>query len=329
MKNQISNPMNWCRLLILLITATTYSQSYTTVDAAVGNYPKSFASPEKLAERIKVDFTSEEQKARAIFTWIALNVRYDLKAYQSQAANPQMAYSFTTEEDRINKEAKFRRDGAVTVLRTKKGVCQDYTALFHTLCELVGLKCMTIVGTSKTGLNHIGKLPTASDHAWNAVKVGDAWRFIDVTWASGMMNLESGKMMQKFNDAYFFTPAGIFFLNHFPDDKRYLMTDKTAEEFAGLPLYYGSYLKSGYEFLSPETGIFSIKETQSITFSIADLPQNEQVAYVFSNDGKGVLASLSREGNVATFKVPVSKRNRGYLTIYINNESVAAYKIIP
>ena len=329
MKNHISSLTAWCRLLILFITATTYSQSYKTVDAAVANYPKSFASPEKLAEKIKADFTSEEEKARAIFTWIALHVHYDLKSFQSQSAKPQMAYSFTTEEDRINKEAKFRRDGAVTVLQTKKGVCQDYTALFHTLCELVGLKCMTIVGTSKTALQHIGKLPTASDHAWNAVKIGELWRFIDVTWASGMMNLESRKMMQQFNDAYFFTPSSIFFLNHFPDDKRYLMTDKSAEEFAGLPLYYGRYLQSGYEFLSPQNGIFSIKETQKITFSIADLPQNEQVAYVFSNDGKGVLANLRHEGNVTTFDVPVTKRNRGYLTIYINNESVVAYKMIP
>jgi len=188
---------------------------------------------------------------------------------------------------------------------------------------------MTITGTSKTNLVHIGKLPTSSDHAWNAVKVGDAWRFIDVTWASGMMNLESGKMIQQFNDAYFFTPPGIFFLNHFPDDKRYLMIEKTAQDFAALPLYYGWYLKSGYEFLTPENGIFSIKETQDITFSIADLPENDQIAYVFSNDGKGNLVTLQRNGNIASFHIPLTKRNRGFLTIYVNNESVVAYKIIP
>lgn len=312
-----------------LQSASAHSQNYTSVDQTVRDYPKSFASPEKLAEKIKAEFATDEEKARAIFTWIALNIKYDLKAFQSMSRNPKAAFSYTSEEDRIRKEAQFRREGAVDLLRTKKGVCQDYTALFHTVSELCGIKCMTILGTSKTSLNHIGKMPVARDHAWNAVRVGEKWRLIDVTWASGMMNLESGKMLQDFNDAYFFTPPSLFFLNHFPDDKRQLMTDKTAEEFAALPLYYGTYLKSGYEFLSPEQGIFSIKETDNIHFSIANLPENQQVAYLFSNEGQGHLVEVKREGELAIFDIPVGKRNRGYLTIFINNQSVVAYKIQP
>jgi len=315
--------------LVLLMTNFSYSQSYATVDNAIANYPKSYESPQKLAEKINVDFKTEEEKARAIFTWIATNIHYDLKAYYSQSTNPRIAYSFSSEEERIQKEQKFRHDNAKKLLRTKKGVCEDYASLFHTLCEFVGLKCMTITGTSKTVLNHIGKLPKASDHAWNAVKVGETWRFIDVTWASGIANLETGKMMQQFNDAYFFTPPAIFFLNHFPDDKRYLMTDKTAEEFAALPLYYGKYLKSSYEFIAPEQGVFSLKETQSIFFQIADLPENSTVAYVFSNDGNIVPVKFQRQENNALFEILLTKRNRGYLTIYVNNESVVAYKIIP
>lgn len=316
-------------LLLLFTVNNSYSQSYATVDEAIANYPKSFASPEKLADKIKTDFTTEEEKARAIFTWIALNVHYDLKSYYAQSSNPQIAYSFSSEEERIQKEQKFRRDSAAKLLRTKKGVCQDYASLFHTLCELVGLKCMTITGTSKTVLNHIGKLPKASDHAWNAVKIAETWRLIDVTWASGMANFETGKMMQKFNDAYFFTPPAIFFLNHFSDDKRYTMTDKTAEDFAALPLYYGTYLKSGYEIITPEQGVFSLKDTQSIPFQIADLPENSLIAYVFSNDNKIVPVNFQRQENRALFEIPLSKRNRGYLTIYVNRESVVAYKIQP
>ena len=327
-KNYATALIVWC-LLLLFNANNSYSQSYSTIDDAIANYPKSFASPEKLAEKIKTDFTSEEEKARAIFTWIALNVQYDLKSYYSQSSNPQIAYSFSSEEERLNKEQKFRRDSAAKLLRTKKGVCQDYASLFHTLCELVGLKCMTIAGTSKTVLNHIGKLPKASDHAWNAVKVGETWRLIDVTWASGMANFDTGKMMQQFNDAYFFTPPAIFFLNHFPDDKRYTMTDKTAEDFAALPLYYGTYLKSGYEIITPEQGVFSLKDTQSITFQIADLPENSLVAYVFSNDNKIVPVKFQRQENNALFEILLTKRNRGYLTIYINKESVVAYKIQP
>ena len=316
-------------LLVFLITNFSYAQSYAIVDSIITNYPKSFDSSQKLAEKINTDFKTEEEKARAIFTWIAINIHYDLKAYYSQSSNPRIAYSFSSEEERIQKEQKFRYDNAKKLLRTKKGVCEDYASLFHTLCEFVGLKCMTITGTSKTDLNHIGKLPKASDHAWNAVKVGESWRLIDVTWASGIVNLETGKMLQKFNDAYFFTPPAIFFLNHFPDDTRFTMTDKTAENFAALPLYYGTYLKSGYEIITPEQGVFSLKDTPSIVFQIADLPENSMVDYVFSNDDKIISLKLQRQENNALFEIPLTKRNRGYLTIYINNESVVAYKIQP
>lgn len=313
----------------LLLAAISHAQSYTAVDDAIKKYPKSFASPEKLAEKIKTDFTSDEEKARAIFSWIAFNIRYDLNAYASLSQKPRMAYSFSSEEERINKEQQYRRNLAATVLRSKKGVCQDYTALFQTLCELTGIKCMTITGTSKTGLPHIGKMPTASDHAWNAVKIGDVWRFIEVTWASGMLNLESGKMMQQFNDAYFFMAPELFFLNHFPDDKRQLMIDKTAEDFAALPLYYGNYLQAGYDIQSPQAGIFSIKDTDKILFSIVDLPENDAVAYVFSNDNTINSVKLQRQGNESRFIIPLTKRSRGYLTIYVNNKSIVAYKIIP
>jgi transglutaminase/protease-like cytokinesis protein 3 len=329
MKKNLMKHILILSFLLLFITNYSYSQSYAAVDNAIKNYPKSFTSPEKLAEKIKADFASDEEKARAIFTWIALNIRYDLNAYAELSQKPKVAYSFSSEEERINKEQKFRRDMANAVLRSKKGVCQDYTALFQTLCELNGIKCMTIMGTSKTTLQHIGKMPIASDHAWNAVRIGDKWRFVEPTWAAGMLNLESGKMMQQFNDAYFFTAPEVFFLNHFPDDKRQTMVDKTAEDFAALPLYYGRYLKSGYEFLTPENGIFSIKDTQSIAFSIADLPENDQVAYVFSNDDKGNMVKVERQGNESRFIIPITKRNRGYLTIFVNNESVVAYKIIP
>lgn len=316
-------------IFTLLLVNGAFAQQYDAIDTAIKNYPKSFASPEKLAEKIKADFTTDEEKARAIFTWIALNIRYDLNAFAALSQKPRIAYSFSSEEERINKEAKFRRDMASAVLRSKKGVCQDYTALFQTLCDLNEIKCMTITGTSKTALQHIGKMPVASDHAWNAVRVGDQWRFVEPTWAAGMMNLETGKMMQQFNDAYFFTAPEVFFLNHFPDDKRQAMVDKTAEDFAALPLYYGNYLQAHYEFLAPTNGIFSIKDTQNIVFSVVDLPENDEVAYVFSNENKINAVRLQRQGNETRFVVPVTKRNRGYLTIFVNNKSIVAYKIIP
>lgn len=311
-------------LLLLLFSITAFSQKYTTVDNQVQGWPKSFSSPQKFAEKVNTDFKTDDDKVRAIFTWIALNVKYDLKAYKSGAS--MIAYSYSSEADRIAKEQKYRLEYAEKTLRSKKGVCQDYSALFQTVCELSGIKCIAIIGTSKAHPSQIGKLPKASDHEWNAVKINDKWELIDVTWAAGSVSMETGKFQTEFNDGYFFTNPALFYLNHFPDDKRLLMVDKSAQDFAELPLYYGPYVQANYEFASPEKGIISAA-SGSVLFQIIDLPSNTRISYVFTNEGKIRDIEPKRSGNATEFLIPLSARSRGYLTIYINNAAIVSYKI--
>lgn len=60
---------------------SSYSQKYSDVDRAIVKYPKHFNSTEDLAEKIQEDFSSDGDKARAIYTWIALNVKYDYASF--------------------------------------------------------------------------------------------------------------------------------------------------------------------------------------------------------------------------------------------------------
>ena len=60
---------------------SAYSQKYNALDSVVLKYPKHFVSIEDLAKKINKDFTSERDKARAIFSWMAFNIDYDLKKY--------------------------------------------------------------------------------------------------------------------------------------------------------------------------------------------------------------------------------------------------------
>ena len=327
MKNKIAHFGGLICILFLVTTNSVYSQSYTKVDDVIKSYPKSFSSPENLAAQINQDFKAEDEKARAIFTWIALNIRYDLNEYKSRRNDPAIAFSYRTEEEKNSKLQKFRVDLAKQTLGSKKGVCQGYAALFHTLCDLTGLKSMEILGTSKSHPTAIGKLPTASDHAWNAVKIGDKWKFIDVTWASGAVSNQTGKFVSKFNDAYFFTAPDIFFLNHFPDDVRFLQTNKTAADFANLPLYYGSYLQATYEIVKPLNGVIKTLKSNIIAFKILDLPETNKLSYVFSSENKLNLVLPRRKANVSEFEIKIPNRSKGYLTICVNNRSVVTYKL--
>jgi len=314
-------------LCFLFFVNGIYSQDFSGVDTAIQNYPKSFRSTEQLADKINQEFKSEEDKARAIYTWIALNIRYDLVAYRSQRNDSQISFSYRTQAEKNLKIRQFRVDLADTTLKSKKGVCQGYSALFNVLCELTGLKCMDISGTSKSHPTDIGKLPLASDHAWNAVKIGDKWKFIDATWASGAVSNQTGKFVSEFNEAYFFTSPEVFFLNHFPDDTRFLMIDKTAEDFANLPLFYGQYVKAKYKIKSPDWGIIRLEKSNTIAFEIVDLPKYDRISYVFSNDNRAREVVIKRAGNSSRFLIQSTSKSKGYLTIYVNNRSVASYRI--
>lgn len=326
MKYHITRGMILC-IIICLGSYTITAQKYTAIDNAVRQYPKHFSNAKQLAMRISSDFSTEEDRVRAAFSWIAFNITYDIKLQIAQSTDQQIAFYYTSEEERQMKQIKFQRDLTNKTIKSGMGVCQGYAALFHTVCDFMGIECLDIAGTSKSNTGNIGLLPKASDHVWNAVKVWGEWKLMDITWAAGAMDGRTNRFVRDFNDAYYFTSPAVFFLNHYPDDINYLYVGKTEQEFAQLPLYYGSYLTGGYQFVSPATGIFSDTKSDIIPFKITDLPENDRVSYAFSDQDSGSEAIIRRSGNVSEFEIPMTNRNRGFLTVYVNGSSVVSYKI--
>lgn len=309
-------------LLLLPVVFTANAQDFDKVDNTVKSYPKSFSNTDKIAEQINRDFKRDDEKARAIFSWIAFNVKYDVAAYGVNERP--VAFSYKTEEEKIAKQKKFKEDLAEKTLKSKKGVCQGYATLFMVVADKVGLEAEIIPGTSKSHPAHIGKGPGANDHAWNAVKINGEWKLLDPTWGAGTVTGEGFKF--KFNDKYFFAHPDVFFLNHFPDDKKWLLTDKTEADFADLPLYYGNYLKGGYEFVNPDGGSYKAQPSK-LPFKIKNLKPEDRIAYVFSRDRVFKEVQPIRNGNTAEFEVLLDRASAGHLTIYINEVSVAAYSI--
>lgn len=309
-------------LFFLFVSSISFAQ-YEKVDAIVRAYPKSFSASEKLAEKINTDFSKPDEKARAIFTWISLNIKYDLKAYYTTANNG-VAYRYTTPEDKIEKDKEFRLKLVRSTLRTGKAVCEGYSSLFSNLCALSGLESVIITGTSKSHYSQIGKLPTASDHAWNAVKLNGKWELIDVTWGAGVVDSGTQRFKPYFNDSYFCTKPELFFLNHFPDDEKWLLTNKSAEEFAELPFYYPTYLKSDYE-INADFGHIQFPKNTAVKFNIKNLNASDRLYYITSKDN--VLDKLHVDAD-NNFIIYPSNKLSGYLTIFVNEKPLVSYKII-
>ncbi|WP_294825053.1 transglutaminase domain-containing protein [uncultured Flavobacterium sp.] len=311
-------------IFLLLISGIMAAQDFAKVDATVKSWPD-FSDTDKFAAKVNADFKREDERARAIFTWIATHVKYDLAAYGVNERP--VAYSFKTQAEKEAKEKKFKEDLATKTLKSKKGVCQGYATLFYIVAGKAGLESVIITGTSKSHPAHIGAAPGASDHAWNAVKIAGEWKLLDATWAAGTVTGEKPQFGFRFNDKYFFTDPDIFFLNHFPDDKKWLFTAKTEKDFAELPLYYGNYLMGGYEFVTPDGGTFTNQPSAYIPFKVKNLQPADKVHYAFSREKIFKDAKPVTTGSVSEFSVPLDRNSNGVLTIYINQKSVAAYRI--
>lgn len=121
--------------------------------------------PQRLAEALTKNKSSDKEKFDAIFAWVASNIRYDYKAYYSSSGSS--------------------KPDTKKILKSKKGICLDYAGLMDTLCELAGITNVTVYGYAKEETFDVNDSIYVDNHAWNAVRLDGLWYVYDVTWSSG------------------------------------------------------------------------------------------------------------------------------------------------
>lgn len=167
---------------------------FATIDKKIALIPqKATTSTEEIANYINANFKTENDKIRAAFYWTASNISYDVK-------NMYAVNFDETPQDRIEK-----------TLKTMKGICSDYAAVFNEIATLVGVKSVVISGYTKQN----GKIDSLS-HAWCAAQIDNKWYIFDPTWGSG--SLMNGKFVKKINDYYFKTEPAKIISSHIPFD---------------------------------------------------------------------------------------------------------------
>lgn len=101
-----------------------------------------------IEENIVTDQMNDYQKAKAIYTWIAANVRYADQT-ESLSAVP------------------------YDVFTNKVAVCGGYSNLYKEMLNLIDIPAVVLVGNTIQG-----------PHAWNAVYADDRWFYADTTWGN-------------------------------------------------------------------------------------------------------------------------------------------------
>jgi hypothetical protein len=184
-------------LLSLFLSVLSFGQNqtdYTLIDNQISKIPTSSCySTKGIANYISSNFKTDNDKIRAIFYWTAFNISYDVN-------NTFTSNSLETSENKIK-----------NILKTRKGVCSDYTEIFNDLANKVGIKTMIISGYTKQN----GAIDTIS-HAWCAAKINNKWYLFDPTWGSGFVN--NGRFSKKIDNSYFKVSPSQSISSHIPFD---------------------------------------------------------------------------------------------------------------
>ena len=167
---------------------------YALIDNQISRIPRSSSnSTQGIANYINSNFKTDNDKIRAIFYWTASNISYDVE-------NMFVSNSKGTSEDKIK-----------NTLKTRKGVCSDYTEIFNDLANKVGIKAVIVSGYTKQN----GVIDTVS-HAWCAAKINNKWYLFDPTWGSGFVN--NGMFFEKIDNSYFKVSPLKSIASHIPFD---------------------------------------------------------------------------------------------------------------
>lgn len=203
----------------------------------IQQYPKNYASIEDLSYRIKNDFKTDREKAAAAYTWITLNITYDIQRLYSLRSSTTIFYD--SDENRKKRKEKRIEELTQTTFKTRKGLCEGYALLYNELCSNLGVTSTIVNGYTRNSTNDIDSYPKRKNHSWNSIYFDQEWHLVDVTWGAGKM-LSKNLWSFDFNPEYFNPPPELFINRHFPADYKWQLLPNPIDKgnFFAQPLIY-------------------------------------------------------------------------------------------
>lgn len=275
-------------MIFFAVCSLSAQTGYTRADSVAKAFDQSYGDAADLAHKLTGPFNTEEEKARVIFAWIAHNIRYDYKKFKDPPPKPRI--TGRTPRELSDNIRKWEENEIKNTLRSKKGVCEDYSRLFQKMCASVGLESAVVTGDSRKPNGKVGR-----DHAWNAVKTGGQWRLLDATWGAGYIDDDDERFVRRYAPAFFATPPALFILNHLPDDDKWQLLDKPVakKDFSKQPLINFSHPDYPIKAFYPENGKITPAEGKAeVRLQLGAMPT---VFVVAANKTKEIPVQLQKK----------------------------------
>ncbi len=191
--------MRFLFIVILIGLATNLhaqktTNQYAEIDKIALQIPEASTKNTKdISDYINANFTTQTDRSRAIFIWIASNIDYDIENI--------FAINFYPNVNEIIDK----------VLASHKGVCMHYAELFNSIANQSGIKTYVIAGYTKQN-GTVDYVP----HAWCASQIDSTWYLFDPTWGAGY--IQNSKFTRKINESYFMALPEKLINSHMPFD---------------------------------------------------------------------------------------------------------------
>ena len=171
----------------------------------------SFTQSDLLQQTLQtIDLKEDTDTIQAVFSWIADNIRYDVKELNKMKNKK----SSDNSSDDYKNLAEKKADIIEHALKYKKGVCEEYASLFDAMVRELGYESYIIQGYTKKSN---GNLNRGLGHVWNTVKVNGKWKLYDPTWGAGSVR-DGKRFIREYKPQWYEVDPEEMIKTHMPFD---------------------------------------------------------------------------------------------------------------
>lgn len=317
-------------ILFLLISTFAYGQvkskNFLQVDWKVQSVDA--PTPDSLAKKLTAEFTTEADKVRAIFRWIAENIAY--KVVPRYTAR----YHYIKNWDDTSMEwAAGDAMMAWMVMQKRTAFCEGYAALFKALCNYAGIEARVVKGFARVNSHSF-----YTNHSWNAVRIDSNWYLLDVTWASGYVITPKDEFVKHFDERYFLTPPDQLIRTHYPEDIRWALLPNVPDirEFNRSPYKYSNYIKYSIASYFPSKGKIetTIGDTLRFELAVSNRERDKRIgsdpffdSTVFATPYAAFIEPNMIEDRKVSYQFVVDSADTEWLHLIYNNDIVLRYRL--
>lgn len=198
---------------ISLSAQVTKADYYNVIDNKIFTFSKQKpdAPFDTITAFVNATFQSQEDKARAYYTWIALNINFD-EDYRG-------ASSYFLIKDLKNSDIVSNR--VAQAFESRMAASEGIADLMQKFCESSKIPCYTIAGYFKRPDKTISDM----SFVWNVLSIDSTWVQLDASLANGYLN-DKYKFIRYPMINYFCLPAVEFIKEHFPHDPMWQLLNR-------------------------------------------------------------------------------------------------------